>query len=112
METHDGVKSTLKRKADNSGEQTKGYIDKVRLKKFDDTDDNERRAKLSQSAPWVPQFIPQAKEAELKEPPNRPPSPFSGRPLRSKDLIPVGLIKESEGSANNSTVKYLCPVSR
>jgi hypothetical protein len=77
------VKSTLKRKADDAagaGEasSSKGYIDRARMKKFDDTEDNERRLKLSHSAPWVPQFIPQAKEAEVKEPPKRPPSPFSG----------------------------------
>lgn len=113
METHDGVKTTLKRKAeDSSNEPVKGYIDRTRQKKIDDTDDSERRAQLSHSAPWAPQFTPQAKDAEIKEPPKRPPSPFSGRPLRSKDLIPIDLIKETDGSASSSVVKYLCPVSR
>lgn len=111
IETHDGVKSTLKRKA-NEVEPVRGYIDTTRLKKFDDTDDTERRQKLSQSAPWVPQFTPQAQETVLKEPPKRPPSPFSGRPLRSKDLVSIELVKESEGSADSSIVKYICPVSR
>ena len=60
----------------------------------------------------VPQFTPQAESTLIKMPSTRPSSPFSGQPLRAKDLIPIGLILESSGSNSNSTVKYLCPVSR
>ena len=102
VETHDAVKA----------EDTLGYIDKARAKVIDDTNRTEKLAQLSHSSPWVPQLIPHAQDATLVVPPKRPGSPFSGRPLRSKDLIPIDLIKESEGSANSSIVKYLCPVSR
>lgn len=112
VETHDGVKSTLKRKAgdDASVKITFGQAPS-RAKFIDDTGKEEKMAQLSQSSPWMPQFIPHAKDATLVEPPKRPPSPFSGRPLRSKDLVPVDLIKEADSTAG-SVVKYLCPVSR
>eukprot|EP01034_Spumella_vulgaris_P022185 gene22185-28295_t len=58
------------------------------------------------------QFTPQAKEAEIKEPLRRPPSPCSGRPLRSKDLIPIQLIRESGSENSSGVVRYLCPVTR
>lgn len=43
----------------------------------------------------------------MELPPKRPLSPYSGRPLRTKDLVPVTLTKEAPGSD-----KYICPVTR
>jgi nitric oxide synthase-interacting protein len=65
-------------------------------------------------------FTPQAAPTELKAPPKRPASPMTGRPLRSKDLIPVDLILEDTGGSSASDVggsgggstKFICPVSR
>jgi hypothetical protein len=54
------------------------------------------------------QFTPSWNAEEQTEaPPKRPPSPFSGRPLRVKDLVPITLVPESSESN-----KYICPVSR
>eukprot|EP00598_Pedospumella_elongata_P006532 CAMPEP_0184973250 /NCGR_PEP_ID=MMETSP1098-20130426/5123_1 /TAXON_ID=89044 /ORGANISM="Spumella elongata, Strain CCAP 955/1" /LENGTH=292 /DNA_ID=CAMNT_0027495695 /DNA_START=25 /DNA_END=903 /DNA_ORIENTATION=- len=111
VETHDGVKSTLKRKVGEDGSSVTFGQAPSRAKFIDDTTNDEKKAQLSHSSPWVPQFIPHARDATLVEPPKRPPSPFSGRPLRSKDLIPIDLIKEADSTAG-SVVKYLCPVSR
>lgn len=83
-----------------------------RKKYIDDTASSELIANLSQVCPWVPQFTPQAEETIVQAPSKRPSSPFSGQPLRTKDLVPIDLIPESSSSSNSSIVKYLCPVSR
>jgi hypothetical protein len=98
-----------------------------RKKLIDDTDYSTKLEQLKHVSPWVPQFTPQVDESSLlssrniEEPLKRPLSPFSGQPLRSKDLISIQLIKEStddvhsqnnKNSSTTSTVKYICPVSR
>lgn len=85
----------------------------TRKKYIDDTETEIRVAELQKVSPWVPQFTPAAEASKAKEPPKRPASPFSGRPLRAKDLIPINLIRETDDpSANSSVVRYICPVSR
>lgn len=81
-----------------------------RKRLIDDTDKAEKTKSLQAVCPWIPQFTPSA-EAVVKPPPKRPPSPFSGRPLRAKDLIPVNLVRE-ESSAGNRAVRFMCPISR
>ncbi len=59
-------------------------------------------------------FTPEA-ESRMKAPPTRPQSPMTGRPIRSKELIPINLIEESrdsESSDKSSSVRFICPVSR
>lgn len=83
---------------------------------IDDTTREEHLTKLKQVSPWIPQFTPSAKESMIQEPPKRPLSPFSRDPLRSKDLIPVTLTRESIGSSSSSSSssdeKFICPISR
>lgn len=81
----------------------------VRKRIIDDTSPEARKEQLKQVCPWIVQFTPSFEgEVEISEPPpKRPPSPFSGRPLRAKDLVPVTLTKEAPGSD-----KYICPVTR
>ncbi|KAL3780490.1 hypothetical protein HJC23_012575 [Cyclotella cryptica] len=55
-------------------------------------------------------------EALPPPPPERPPSPMSGEPLKLKQLIPLHLIREgdeekSSSKGNSSTGKVLCAVS-
>jgi nitric oxide synthase-interacting protein len=83
-----------------------------RKKKIDDTDAEVKKEELKRISPWVVDFTPSAAEAEIKEPPKRPPSPFSGQPLRAKDLIPVNLEREPTQSSSSSSVRFICPVSR
>jgi nitric oxide synthase-interacting protein len=79
-----------------------------RKRVIDDTSREEQMAKFKQVSPWIVQFTPSYdREVKVKEPPKRPPSPFSRNPLRLKDLIPVNLVRESSGSD-----KFICPVSR
>lgn len=66
---------------------------------------------LRRVSPWIPQFTPEAKEAAMKAPPKRPPSPITGRPLRSADLIPLNLERDPQNNESETT-KYLCAVSR
>ena len=109
-EVTDGVVSNVKRKLE--GVEDSEYF-KSRKKLIDDTDRDVRIEELKKVSPWIPQFTPEAKDAEVKEPPKRPPSPFTGRPLRTKDLIPVNLIRESHDTSTDSDrVRYICPVSR
>ena len=84
-----------------------------RRKVIDDRDKDIKLEELKKVSPWIPQFIPEAERSTLTEPPKRPSSPFTGRPLRAKDLIPINLLKESDSTGENtSTVKYICPISR
>jgi hypothetical protein len=84
-----------------------------RKRKIDDRDDAIKLAELQQVCPWIPQFTPQADASGQKAPPpKRPSSPFSGLPLRAKDLIPVNLVKESNESNQQSTVRYMCSLTR
>ena len=85
-----------------------------RKRKIDDTENEEKRASLKQVSPWIPMFTPEA-ESVIKAPPKRPQSPMTGRPIRSKELIPINLIEESRDSDSSDTsshVRFICPVSR
>ena len=90
-----------------------------RRKIIDETSHDEKLRNLQKISPWIAQFTPTAKASDIKQPPKRPPSPFSGRPLRSKDLMPVALAQEGASSSSSSTsslsgaatVRFVCPVS-
>lgn len=71
-------------------------------------------ADLQAVSPWIPQFTPSAAASEVKAPPKRCPSPFSGQQLRAKDLIPVNLRREApSGEASGSgPVRFICPVTQ
>lgn len=107
LESNEG-KVAGKRKAEEDVETE--YLSQ-RKKVIDDTEHEVRLEQLRKVSPWIPQFTPEAKESSIPEPPKRPLSPFSGQPLRSKDLISIELIKETSTAAD-STEKYICPVSR
>lgn len=83
-----------------------------RKKIIDDTDHDDKMEHLRKVSPWVPQFTPQARATLLEEPPKRPPSPNTGRPLRTKDLIPIHLERDPGTTSSSHFVRYLCPVSR
>jgi len=86
----------------------------ARKRLIDDTSANERLNDLKRVSPWLVQFTPSANASELKAPPKRPLSPFSGEPLRAKDLLPITLSRDSSSSlddASTGTVKFVCPVS-
>jgi hypothetical protein len=101
----------VKRKASEIEVQS-SYMES-RKKKIDDTDDVTKKEQLKRVSPWVVDFIPTAKEADIPEPPKCPPSPFTKRPLRAKDLIPIQIERESNGGAGTAgSVKFICPVSR
>lgn len=80
-------------------------------KKIDHTDKAIKLAALQKMSPWLPLYTPSAAPAAIKEPPKRPLSPFSGRPIRTKDLIPVTLTKENE-TDGGAKQHFICPVSR
>lgn len=107
--------SVLKRKlaetVGNSSSSSNEY-QQARKKVIDDTDTKEKMEQLRKVSPWIPQFTPSAKDSDIKEPPKRPPSPITGRPLRAKDLIPIDLIKETANDNATGVTRYLCPVSR
>ena len=121
VDTQD-ISGLTKRKASET-EISRGYMES-RKKIFDDTDDVTKKEQLKRISPWIVDFTPDAGDATIKAPPKRPPSPFSGRPLRSKDLIPVDLVRETDttigssssssgsSSSNGGTVKFICPVTR
>lgn len=110
INTNDGVSNVVKRKATDA-ELENSYIE-LRKKKIDEKERDEKMEELKSVNYWITQFTPSADPAKIKEPPKRPSSPFSGRPLRAKDLIPIELIKDSSQSKDRSTVQFLCHVSK
>ncbi len=87
-----------------------------RKREIDDSSNDERIVQLSKSSPWLPAFTPSVGETKKAVGENgsggkkkRASSPFSGRPLRAKDLVPLDLRRDS--STDDSTVRYLCTVS-
>ena len=86
----------------------------MRKKKIDDSDHETRVTQLGQIAPWLPQFTPTAPQTEIKVTAKRPSSPFSGNPLRVKDLIPIDLMTEEAISISDiaGPQRFVCPVSR
>jgi hypothetical protein len=106
-----GIANIVERKVSDR-EATKSYFES-RKRHIDDTDNVTKLAELKRVSPWITQFTPTAAAHEISEPPRRPPSPFSGKGLRTKDLIPIDLRKESTAaSSSSSTIKFICPVSR
>lgn len=87
-----------------------------RKRMIDDTDRETQLKVLKEVNPWLPQFTPQAEETKLKKPPKRPLSPMTSRPLRVSDLIPINMHREvpttNDQPSTETTVKYICPVSR
>jgi len=104
-------------------------------KVMDDRDKNEKIQGLLSVCPWIPQFTPDAIDTPLKKITikQRPNSPYTGQPLRTKDLIPINLESESESKAKaktnsvttsssnsntantnntNGTTRFICPVSK
>jgi len=59
---------------------------------------------LASTSYWLSEFQPEWKEQVPEPPPDRPSSPFSGEPLRLKDLQPLSFERSSDG-------KVLCAVS-
>jgi sugar-specific transcriptional regulator TrmB len=113
-ESESGVDQIVKRKASNI-EEPQSYMSS-RKRVIDDTDRETLMKQLKDINPWLPQFTPQAEESRLKKPPKRPSSPMTTRPLRVSDLIPINMHREipTEQGSNSSetTVKFICPVSR
>ena len=66
---------------------------------------SEGTARLKRSSYWLSESQPETKDSAPSPPPERPPSPMSGNPLRLKDLIPLTL-KRDGGSG-----KVTCAVS-
>ena len=110
-ETQD-VGGIAKRKASEI-ESKLSYMES-RKKVIDDTDSSVKREQLKKISPWIVDFTPTAKDARVKIPPRRPSSPFSGQPLRTKDLIPVNLEREEVDatSGDAGSMRFICPVSR
>ena len=65
---------------------------------------SEGTARLKRSSYWLSESQPETKESAPSPPPERPPSPMSGKPLRLKDLIPLDLKRDAKG-------KVVCAVS-
>lgn len=56
------------------------------------------KADLKRTSYWLADAQPDAVEAQLEEPPARPPSPHSQQPLKRKDLWPVQLQWNHDGA--------------
>lgn len=84
-----------------------------RKRAIDDRERETKMAELQAISPWIPQFTPAAKSSALLLPPKRPLSPFSGRPLRTKDLIPIDLLRDNANASAGTAgiTRFACPVS-
>lgn len=111
VDSAEGVATLVKRKSSEI-ESNNSYMES-RKRVIDDTSRDKKIKDLRQVAPWIPQFTPEAEASAIKAPPKRPPSPMTGRPLKTSDLIPIQMTRESGGDAGSSgAVKFMCPVSR
>lgn len=91
--------------------QFQGYVNEKR-KKIDETSIEDQRKDMAKVCPWVPEFTPTANPAPLKAPPKRPASPFSHQSLRTKDLIPIDLVRDPSDTKQGETTRFICPVSK
>ena len=112
VESSEGVGLIGKRKSDDNSDTVENDQSSKRKRLIDETPTEIRLEQLKKVSPWIPQFTPEAKDSSVPEPPKRPASPFSGQPLRSKDLISISLTKETSSTGTDSTTRYICPVSR
>lgn len=55
---------------------------------------------LARTSYWLADFQPEHTEQSLKPPPDRPTSPYSGQPLRLKDLQPLHLERSEDGKVH------------
>ncbi len=84
-----------------------GAQDRKRKRDIDISSNAERVEALKKSSPWLPSFTPsdgkhRSKEKSLSK---RCSSPNTGRSIRAKDLIPLNLERNEDGS-------YLCSVTK
>jgi len=96
---------------------------KKSLKRSIDTESKEEGNKrLKEISYWLaeaqPDYDDQAETIRNNPPPERPPSPMSGEPLRLKDLTPITLMREgnsnddkSKGGKHEAGGKCICAVS-
>ncbi len=105
-----GVDGVVKRKASEVIEHS-DYMN-TRQKIIDNSDKEQLRSDLQKVSPWIPQNTPSAAPTTVKEPPKRPTSPFSGEPLRSKDLIPINIVQDPSSNESSGPTRFLCLVSR
>jgi nitric oxide synthase-interacting protein len=66
--------------------------------------EREEENPLARVSYWLADFQPEHKETVPEPPPDRPSSPYSGEPLRLKDLQPLSFERSSDG-------KVLCAIS-
>mmetsp|Transcript_19920 Transcript_19920/g.29800 ORF Transcript_19920/g.29800 Transcript_19920/m.29800 type:complete len:295 (+) Transcript_19920:105-989(+) len=100
-----------KRKAENPEEKMKEFLyqpHKVGEIIMNPLSKKEKQKQLQRTSFWLPQFTPSSKKQKLDKPRKRPPSPFSRRPLRLKDLTPIKL-KVLDPDAKEK--KFCCMVS-
>lgn len=80
-------------------------LEKQLAKKIDVESYDSKKACLKRSSYWLSQNAPDHVEEKLSAPPDRPPSPMSGRPLRLKDLISLDCKVDEDGK------NFQCAVS-
>ena len=74
-------------------------------KRIDLESNDVKKASLKRSSYWLSQNAPEHIEEKLDAPPDRPPSPMSGQPLRLKDLISLDCKVDDSGK------QFVCSVS-
>jgi hypothetical protein len=106
----EGIDNIVKRKSTESETSSSYFIKRSKI--IDEQDKKEQQTELKKVSPWLVQYTPTA-EVVIKEAPKRPASPFSGRGLRAKDLLPIHLDKEVESSISTAgSVRYICSVTK
>ena len=90
-------------------EDEKSYQTEERSKLIDDTDNEKKQVALKHANPFMPQFQPSSSTITPKNTSKqRPSSPMSGKPIRSKELISLNIEKETK----NDDIRVVCSVSK
>ena len=86
----------------------KSYQTQERSKLIDDTNNEMKQELLKHANPFMPQFQPSSSTDTTKiKSKQRPNSPISGNPIRSKDLIKVNIERDA-----NTSDRIICSVSK
>jgi len=82
-------KQFFKERTEDAKRKRLDSVESTLSSSMDRTSRAEQRKGLKRTSFWLPEFTPGAEKDRLTKPKKRPPSPFSGKSLKIKDLIPI-----------------------
>ena len=104
-----------KRKVEKEEQEKKEQLVEYFSRQVDKESAESKRENVKRTSFWMPEFAPETHVDKIPEPPARPASPMSGRPLKLKELIPVNFCEDPEiatGPGADSKGRFICAVTK